>query len=549
MKLSRILFSLVALAALSPPALLAQSQVSGTIPSAGGGATCVSINATAQSTVGIQVTGTWTGTLQPEISIQGQSAQNTQVVPSTSSTAASTITANGVYTARVAGGTTFLLCGNTVASGTANIFLNATTAVSLNGIGSGSGGTPGGSTGQLQYNNGGVFGGISNPSTPASVPQFLTETSGNNPAFNLPGVVPRASVCTGNVDTILATDRNGYVSENDASACAVTLPQAGSSGFANNFAFTICDIGAGTATITPTTSTINGSANYVLNQNACIIVVSDNTNYFAILTNGSNFPDLVDTAGVKVAVGAPFIFTANGSVPSGSPTSVFRKSSSIVCWSLGFGDACDFALDATAGYKMFQASNVIWSTSNADATSGIRASLNSSASGVVNAGASTVSGDIQGTFQASTVTIPDAGNASGSGFISFGSFMRFTSSACEASFGITTLSTVATTTNTGQNCLPANAIIDAVVYRITTTITTAANFTIGDSTTAARFCSAQSTLTAGTTGICFVQADQTGAAGPRQTSATTVRVTTNVNPGAGAMRLITYYHTWFPPAS
>ena len=130
----------------------------------------------------------------------------------------------------------------------------------------------------------------------------------------------------------------------------------------------------------------------------------------------------------------------------------------------------------------------------------------------------------------------------------FGSQQFNGPSACETSFGITTL-TAGTTTDTGLSCLPANAIIDAVVYRITTTITTAASFTIGDATTAARFCSTQSTLTAGTTGTCFVQADQTGAAGPRQTAAAKVRVTLNIGPGAGALRLIVYYHTWTAPTS
>jgi len=136
----------------------------------------------------------------------------------------------------------------------------------------------------------------------------------------------------------------------------------------------------------------------------------------------------------------------------------------------------------------------------------------------------------------------------------FGSSSSQTAAACETTFGITKLSTYSTTTDTGQNCLPANAIIDAVVYRITTTITNIASFTIGDGTTARRFCGTQSTLTAGTTGTCFVQADQTGAAGPRQTSAAKVRWTGTGGtgsgiPGAGAIRLITYYHTWTPPTS
>lgn len=132
---------------------------------------------------------------------------------------------------------------------------------------------------------------------------------------------------------------------------------------------------------------------------------------------------------------------------------------------------------------------------------------------------------------------------------SFGSKQTGTSAACETAYATTTLATGAASTDTGLNCLPANAIIDAVVYRITTTITTSANFTIGDATIAGRFCGTQSTLTAGTTGVCFVQADQTGTSGPRQTAAAKVRVTLNANPGAGAIRLIVFYHTWTPPTS
>lgn len=135
MQIRRFLFTLFALVALSP-FVAAQAKVSGTIPSTGGGASCVSINVDAQATVAVQVTGTWTGTLQPKLSIQGQTAANIQVTPSTSSTPASTITANGVYRSSVAGGSTFQLCGATVASGTANVYLNSSTA----SAGSGSGG-------------------------------------------------------------------------------------------------------------------------------------------------------------------------------------------------------------------------------------------------------------------------------------------------------------------------------------------------------------------------------------------------------------------------
>lgn len=131
----------------------------------------------------------------------------------------------------------------------------------------------------------------------------------------------------------------------------------------------------------------------------------------------------------------------------------------------------------------------------------------------------------------------------------FGQSATYTSAVCETAGAATSVNTGGTTTTTGLQCLPATAIIDAVVYRITTTITTAASFTVGDGTIAGRFCGTQSTLTSGTTGTCFVQADQTGTSGPRQVSAAPVVVTFNANPGAGAIRLFVFYHTFTPPTS
>ena len=124
----------------------------------------------------------------------------------------------------------------------------------------------------------------------------------------------------------------------------------------------------------------------------------------------------------------------------------------------------------------------------------------------------------------------------------FGSNVQYAEAACETSYGATTVSGGATTT-TGLNCLPANSIIDAVVYRITTTITTAANFTIGDSGSATRYCGTQSTLTAGTTGTCTAQGYYLNA------SALGVKFTPNTTPGAGAIRFIVFYHTWTAPTS
>ena len=112
-----------------------------------------------------------------------------------------------------------------------------------------------------------------------------------------------------------------------------------------------------------------------------------------------------------------------------------------------------------------------------------------------------------------------------------------------------TLSTGGTTTDTSANLLPANAIIVAVVARVTTTITTATSWQLGDPTTAGRFTAANSTMVAGTTDVGTLHYDGTGAAGQRQVAAAKVRVTTVGTPGAGAIRITVFYYTILPPQS
>ena len=112
-----------------------------------------------------------------------------------------------------------------------------------------------------------------------------------------------------------------------------------------------------------------------------------------------------------------------------------------------------------------------------------------------------------------------------------------------------TLSTSGTTTDTAGLLLPANAIIESVDARVTTTITTATNWELGDATTAGRFSAPSSSLTAGSTVIGLVHIDQTGAAGPRQTAAAKVRVTTTGTPGAGVIRITVWYRQLVAPTS
>src|SRR5208337_4228278 len=117
----RFLFLLFAVLMLGPPGLFAQSSVGPYTLSANNQCT-KPIDTTGLSTLRIQVTGTFTLTIQPEASIAGQSPQNTQVTPSTSSTPQSTITSAGLYSASVAGANSFLLCVSAYTSGTATIY-------------------------------------------------------------------------------------------------------------------------------------------------------------------------------------------------------------------------------------------------------------------------------------------------------------------------------------------------------------------------------------------------------------------------------------------
>jgi hypothetical protein len=164
-------------------------------------------------------------------------------------------------------------------------------------------------------------------------------------------------------------------------------------------------------------------------------------------------------------------------------------------------------------------------------------------------GSTTAPGPITATDFEGTIGTTNASTGTFINLVTFGkngSTANAKAQVCENTPGSTTLNTGGTTTDTGLNCLPANSVIDAVVYRITTTVTTASNFTIGDASTANRFCTTQSTLVSGTTGTCLAQS---GTSAQVQGAAAKIRITTDVNPGAGGIELIVYYHTFTPPTS
>jgi hypothetical protein len=85
----------------------------------------------------------------------------------------------------------------------------------------------------------------------------------------------------GTTYTYLDSDGGKLVTHSNAAAIAGTLPQAGGGGnFLSGWFADIENRGAGTLTITPTTSTIDGAANLSLVANQGCRLFSDGTNYF-----------------------------------------------------------------------------------------------------------------------------------------------------------------------------------------------------------------------------------------------------------------------------
>lgn len=115
---------------------------------------------------------------------------------------------------------------------------------------------------------------------------------------------------TGTSYTILTGDRRKLITFSNTSAVAVTLPQAGSTGFDNNYEVTLKNINDGTVTITPTTSTIDGSATKTLENGQSIKIYSDGTNYFSTYEPIQPLLTKLHTSTVSSAVASVDIDTA-----------------------------------------------------------------------------------------------------------------------------------------------------------------------------------------------------------------------------------------------
>jgi hypothetical protein len=92
---------------------------------------------------------------------------------------------------------------------------------------------------------------------------------------------------SGSSYTVQDSDCGKLISLNNASAVAVSLPQANGSTFISGWSVDFQNRGAGTATITPVTSTINGGGSIALSQNQGMHCDSDGANYTCVLGVGA----------------------------------------------------------------------------------------------------------------------------------------------------------------------------------------------------------------------------------------------------------------------
>lgn len=157
------------------------------------------------------------------------------------------------------------------------------------------------------------------PSVVANLSVGGASVSSGNPIPVQINILETVRAVTGTSDTILSTDWGKLVTYSNAGAIAVTLPVADATSFFDGWFFDVVNLGAGAVTVTPTTSTIQGAATWVLSQGEGGRVVSDGANYFYQAGTSTADPTVVKTTGNQ-SVGGVKTFTSVPIVPASGLT-------------------------------------------------------------------------------------------------------------------------------------------------------------------------------------------------------------------------------------
>lgn len=118
------------------------------------------------------------------------------------------------------------------------------------------------------------------------------------------------------------SDQNKLVTFSNGSAVAATIAQAGSGGnFAAGWAVSLKNLGAGTVTLTPATSTVDGAATVTLTTGQGLDLYSDGTNYFTQPGKGLISFSVAGTSALGTsAIGSAACATAVTTAATGTAT-------------------------------------------------------------------------------------------------------------------------------------------------------------------------------------------------------------------------------------
>lgn len=147
---------------------------------------------------------------------------------------------------------------------------------------------------------------------------------------------------TGTTYTFVDGDLGLLVTGTNAAAMAYTLPQAGaSSTFVNGWFAWVQNRGAGTKTITPTTSTIDGAANLVLTAGQGVMIFSDGSNYYTF----RGVPIIV----FSQITGKPTTVSGYGITDALQPGVTATITKGFTLTPNNLGNITNFTIDPTAG--------------------------------------------------------------------------------------------------------------------------------------------------------------------------------------------------------
>lgn len=183
---------------------------------------------------------------------------------------------------------------------------------------------------------------------------------------------PRVNAQTGTSYTVASSDFGNTITLSNASAIAVTLPQA-TGAFASGWHATLVNVGSSTVTITPTTSLIAGASTFTLNRNQGCTLVSNGTNWVVLPMTGirgalstvasAATTDIGSTASDRISITGTTTITSFGTVPnvvrfvtfSGALTLTYNATSLILPGAASLttaaGDAAVLSSDSSGNWR------------------------------------------------------------------------------------------------------------------------------------------------------------------------------------------------------